>query len=72
MTLGASIDDLDALIAALTDARQALSMAELRGNPADALWEVEAKLRHIAERANMRAAIVRRAIDVLDRQRHIA
>ena len=72
VTLRASIDDLDALIVELTELRQALSVADLRGNPEDALWDAEARLRHVAERAQARAAIVRRAIDVLDRQRRIA
>jgi hypothetical protein len=72
VTLRASIDDLDALIAELTELRQSLSVADLRGNPEDALWDAEARLRHVAERANARAVIVRRAIDVLDRQRRIA
>lgn len=72
MILRASIDDLDSLISELTDLRQALSVADLRGNPEDALWDAEARLRHVSDRAKTRATIVRRAIDVLDRQRRIA
>jgi len=72
MTLRASIDDIDQLIVELTELRQQLSVADLRGNPADSLWEAEARLRHVSERAATRAAIVRRAIEVIDRQRNIA
>jgi hypothetical protein len=69
VTLRASIDDLDVLIVELTELRQALSVADLHGNPDDALWDAEARLRHVAERATTRANIVRRAIDVLARER---
>lgn len=72
MSLHESIDDLDALVAELTRLRQALSHAELRGDTDDALWEVEAGLRHLARRAERRAEVVRRAIDLLDRHRRIA
>lgn len=72
MTLRPSIDDLDLLIAELTELRQALSVADLRGNPDDALWDAEAGLRHVADRATARAAIVRRAIEVLNEQRNPA
>jgi hypothetical protein len=62
--LGASIDDLDGLIAELTEVRQRLSLAELRGVPEDALWEAETALRHTADRAVRRADVVRRAIEL--------
>lgn len=64
MALRDSIDDLDVLIAELTELRQELSHADLRGNPEDALWSVEAGLRHAAARADARARVVRRAIDL--------
>jgi len=64
-----SIDDLDVLIAELTELRQELSHADLLGDDEAALWTVEAGLRHVAERAEARAGIVRRAIDMISRDR---
>lgn len=69
VTLGASIDDLDGLIAELTEVRQRLSHADLRGLPEDALWEAETTLRHLASRAAWRADAVRRTIDLLRERR---
>lgn len=69
MTLRASIDDLDGLIAELTEVRQRLSHADLRGVPEDALWEAETTLRHVASRAARRADLVRRTIEVLRERR---
>ncbi|CAN5778265.1 hypothetical protein BH24ACT3_BH24ACT3_13730 [soil metagenome] len=65
MTLRESIDDLDVLIAELTELRQQLSLADRRGNPESTLWEVEAGLRHVAQRSGARAAMVRRAVELL-------
>jgi hypothetical protein len=70
MDLRDSIDDLDVLIADLTELRQRLSHAELRGVPEDALWEAEAGLRHAADRAERRAHVLRRAIELRRRQMH--
>ena len=67
-----SIDDLDVLILELTELRQDLSRADLLGNDEDALWSVEAGLRQVASRAEARANIVRRAIDLISRQRGAA
>lgn len=67
-----SIDDLDILIRELTELRQDLSRADLVGNDEDALWSVEAGLRHVAARAETRASVVRRAIDLISRQRGAA
>ncbi len=58
------IDELDVLIAELTDLRQALCRAELAGSPDDALWDAEAGFRHLARRAEARAALLRRTIDL--------
>lgn len=69
MTLRDSIDDLDVLIAELTELRQELSHADLRGGDEDALWSVEAGLRQVAARASARATVVRRAIDLLNQHR---
>lgn len=65
------IDELDVLIAEMTDLRQQLCRAELQGDPQsaeNALWDAEVGLRHVARRAESRARIVRRAIDLF-RQR---
>ena len=70
MDLRDSIDDLDVLIAELTELRQHLSLAELRGVADDGLWEAEAGLRHAADRAEQRAASLRRAIELHRLQRH--
>ncbi|MEJ7583332.1 MAG: hypothetical protein WKF43_04430, partial [Acidimicrobiales bacterium] len=59
-----AIDDLDVLIAELTELRQELSHADLVGNHEDALWAVEAGLAHVASRAQVRARLVRRAIEL--------
>jgi len=64
MPLRDSIDDLDALIRQLTELRQDLSLAALRGNDIDALWDVEAGLRHLAQRATTRADMVALAIEL--------
>jgi hypothetical protein len=64
MDLRDSIDELDVLIVELTELRQALSHAELRGGPEDGLWEAEAGLRHLAARAEARARVLRRAIEL--------
>ncbi len=67
MLLQDSIDELDGLIAELTELRQQLSHAELVGHPEEALWDVDLGLRHVSKRAGSRADTVRRAIQVLRR-----
>ncbi len=59
-----SIDDLDVLIVELSELRQALCRADLAGSPEDALWDAEATLRHVGRRAEVRARVLRRAIDL--------
>lgn len=59
-----SIDELDVLIAELTDLRQLLCRAELSGDQEDALWDAEAGFRHVARRGEARARVLRRAIDL--------
>lgn len=66
-----SIDELDVLIAELTDLRQALRRAEESGHAVDALWDAEAGFRHVARRGDARARILRRAIE-LDHERRTA
>jgi len=67
-----SIDEIDVLIAELTDLRQALCRAELGGSPEDALWDAEAGLRHVARRSEARARLLRRAIELGVERRHSA
>ncbi|MEO6627882.1 MAG: hypothetical protein ABIP03_04870 [Aquihabitans sp.] len=64
MNLRDSIDELDVLIAELTDLRQSLCRAELSGNQDDALWDAEAGFRHVAQRGEARARVLRRAIEL--------
>lgn len=71
MNLRDSIDELDVLIAELTDLRQALRRAEQTGNTVDALWDAEAGFRHVARRGEARSRILRRAIE-LDHERRSA
>ncbi|CAN5687617.1 hypothetical protein BH10ACT1_BH10ACT1_01940 [soil metagenome] len=72
MPLRDSIDEIDVLIAELSDLRQALCRAELSGSPEDALWDAEAGLRHVARRSEARARIVRRAIELNQTRRRSA
>lgn len=62
-----SIDEIDVLISELSELRQALCRADLRGAPEDALWDAEAGLRHVARRAETRARVLRRAIELQNR-----
>jgi len=62
-----TIDEIDVLISELTDLRRTLDRAESRGAPQDALWDAEAGLRHLARRADARARLLRRAIELRDR-----
>ncbi len=64
MPLRDSIDEIDVLIAELSDLRTALSRAECSGAPEDALWDAEAGLRHVARRSDARAKLLRRAIEL--------
>ncbi len=64
MQLRDSIDELDVLIVELTELRHALCRAELAGTPEDALWDAEARFRHLAERSGARARVLRRAIEL--------
>jgi len=68
VNLRESIDDLDVLIAEMTDLRQQMCRAELLGDAnstENALWDAEHGLRHVARRAESRARLVRRAIDLV-------
>ncbi|HEY4376352.1 MAG TPA: hypothetical protein VGM93_04305 [Acidimicrobiales bacterium] len=64
MNLRESIDELDVLVAELSDLRKQLRRAEKSGNPEHALWDAEAGLRHVARRAEARAHLVRKAIEL--------
>ncbi len=64
-----SIDELDVLIAEMTELRQQLCRAELAGDPESVLWDAEVSLRHLARRAEARARVVNRAIELVSHQR---
>jgi hypothetical protein len=64
-----SIDELDVLIAELTDLRQQLCRAEMAGDPESALWDAEVGLHHLARRAEARAQILGRAIELVGHQK---
>lgn len=66
MLLRDTIDELDGLIAELSQLRQSLCRAELAGpEPVDnVLWDAEAGLRRVAARAGVRAGTVHRAIEL--------
>lgn len=63
-----SIDELDVLIAEMTDLRQQLCRAEMAGEPESALWDAEVGLRHLARRAEARARVLGRAIELVGHQ----
>lgn len=65
MDLRDSIDELDVLIAEMTELRQEMCRAEMAGDPESALWDIEVGLRHLARRAATRAQVVGRAIELL-------
>lgn len=64
-----SIDELDLLIAEMTDLRQQLCRAELSGDPERGLWDAEVGLRHFARRADARAKVVGRTIELVGHQK---
>lgn len=64
-----SIDELDVLIAEMTELRQQLCRAELAADPESALWDAEVGLRHLARRADARAQVLDRAIELVGHQR---
>lgn len=64
MALRESIDELDVLIADLSELRQTLRRAELTGAVDDVIWDAEAQLRHVSRRTGERARLLRRAIEL--------
>ena len=68
MPLRESIDELDVVIAELTDLRRRLTQAQRSGAPEDALWDAEAAFRHLARRSETRARVLRRAIELQDQR----
>jgi hypothetical protein len=68
VNLRESIDELDVLIAEMTELRQQLCVAELDGDrerAEQALWATEVGLGDLARRAGRRARIVHRAIELM-------
>ena len=73
MSLRESIDELDVLIAELSELRQTLHRAEVTGSVDDVIWDAEAQLRHVSRRTGERARLLRRAIELnaaTDARRH--
>lgn len=64
MALRESIDELDVLIADLSELRQTLQRAELTGAVDDVIWDAEAQLRHVSRCTGERARLLRRAIEL--------
>ena len=64
-----SVDELDALISELGGLRATLDRADGSARGEAALWEAEAGLRHVARRAESRARLLRRAIELHDERR---
>ena len=64
MALRESIDELDVLIAELSELRQTLCRAETTGSVDDVIWDAEAQLRHVSRRTGERARLLRRAIEL--------
>lgn len=63
-----SIDELDVLIAEMIELRQQLCRAELAGDPESALWDAEVGLHHLARRAEARAHVIGRAIELVSQK----
>lgn len=66
--LQSSIDDIDALIVELSAVRERLARTGEEPDP-EVLWHAETTLRHLSERADRRAVVLRRAIEVLRERR---
>ena len=67
----AGAEELDGLIAELTELRDRLARPDLVGDE-DALWELEVALRHLSTRAEARADLLRRQIDLVNEERRTA
>ncbi|MGK2949660.1 MAG: hypothetical protein ACSLFP_13895 [Acidimicrobiales bacterium] len=71
MDLTAAIDELDGLVAELSELGQRLRSPGMAGDE-DGLWELEVALRHLGGRAEARADLLQRQIDLVSRQRRSA
>lgn len=71
MDLTAAIDELDGLVAELSEVGQRLRSPGMEGDE-DGLWELEVALRHLSVRAQARADLLQRQIDVISQQRRSA
>ena len=71
MGMGASVDELDALVVELTELRTQLARPGVDADE-DALWELEVALRHLSLRAAFRADLLRRQIERINEQRRSA
>lgn len=64
MLIDDTLDELDLLLAELSDLRSALAAVDGSDSAQNALWDAEAGLRRVSERAESRARILRRAIEL--------
>lgn len=62
MTIQAAIDELDALIVELQAIRAQLARPGLDADE-EGLWELEVALRHVGQRTQLRADLLRRQIE---------
>ena len=72
----AALADLDGLLVELGELRARLQGQRRSATPAgddeDALWELEVAFRHLGARANARADLLRRQIELLNERRRSA
>jgi hypothetical protein len=71
MRLLATLDEMDGLLTELADVRVRLARPGADADE-DTLWELEVALRHLAARAEARADLLRRQIDLVNEQRRSA
>lgn len=71
MDLTAAIDDLDGLVAELGELGERLRAPGMAGDE-DGLWELEVALRHLSVRAEARADLLQRQIELISQQRRSA
>jgi hypothetical protein len=71
MSTGAAVDELDAMVAELTQLRWELARPGVEDDE-DALWELEVALQHLSQRAAFRANLLRRQIELINAERRSA
>jgi hypothetical protein len=68
MDLTAAIDELDGFVAELGELGSRLRAPDMATDE-DGLWELEVALRHLSARAEVRADLLRRQIELVNEQR---